>query len=107
MLYSHTMNSYEVVLVLDGKTTPAKKKTVMSLVEKMIKTFKGKLVDTDEWGVLDLAYEINKSTTGLFNVLTVEMAPTDMKAFQEKLRLEDDIIRHLVVKVKQSQVTKE
>ncbi|RJR28939.1 30S ribosomal protein S6 [Candidatus Microgenomates bacterium] len=92
------MNSYEVVIVLAGKTTPAKKKSVMGLVEKMITMFKGKLIESDEWGVKDLAYEIEDNSTGLFFVLTVGMPPSDMKAFQEKLRLENDIIRYLVVR---------
>ena len=60
------MNKYELTVVLDGKTTPAKKKTFQELLEKLIKNAKGKIVKLDEWGVKNLAYKIGKSATGLY-----------------------------------------
>lgn len=85
-------------MVLGGKATAAKKKSVLALVEKMITMFKGKVVEVDEWGVKDMAYEIEGNATGLYVVLTVEIAPDSVRSLQEKLRLEDGIIRYLVVR---------
>ena len=94
------MNNYELTIVLPGEVTPAKKKAVLGETEKIIKTNKGKIVKTDEWGKLDLAYEINDETTGVFLHMNLELGGDTVKNLKDKLRLDDDIIRYLLVRVK-------
>jgi len=90
---------YELTLVLDGKATAAKKKALLTTLEKMLIILKGKIVKSDDWGVKDLAYEINKLSTGNFTHLLLDLEPSAVKALNLKLKMEAEIIRYLIVKI--------
>jgi small subunit ribosomal protein S6 len=92
------MAKYEVTLVLDGKTTAAKKKAVLERVEKTIELLGGKVKKTDEWGVKELAYKIKKSTEGIYEHMIVECESKAAPQLSEKLRVDDEILRYLVVR---------
>jgi small subunit ribosomal protein S6 len=92
------MNNYELTVVLPGGATSAKKKNVLGRIEKLIKTGKGKITETNDWGKLDLAYEIEKQNEGVFLLLNVETDAQGIKNLKDKLRLDDDIIRYLIIR---------
>lgn len=89
--------NYELVIVLDGKATAAKKKASLEKVEKFIKTLDGKIIDMLDWGVKDLAYPIKKVMSGAYTIFQVELPALAAKTVNEKLRLEDDILRYLLM----------
>ena len=93
------MSKYELTIVISGKSTPAKKKSVGGMVEKLLKTFKGKVEKFDDWGEIDLAYQIKKSDSGVFLHYIVELESDSAKAIVQKLNLEEEILRYLMVKV--------
>jgi ribosomal protein S6 len=92
------MNKYELTLVLDGKGGAAKKKKVTETLEKILKIFKGAIKDSKEWGVRELAYKMGKSDTGLYLHFEIELEAAGVKALNDKLRTDADIIRFLVVR---------
>ena len=91
------MRNYELVVVLDGKVTAAKKKSFLEKFAKLVLSVKGKVAKVKEQGVKDLAYKIGKSTTGLYLVLPLELAPKEVGQISEKIRLDTEIIRYLLV----------
>ena len=92
------MNRYELTLVLDGKATAAKKKKVTENLEKVLKIFKGAIKESKEWGVKELAYKIGKSESGLFLFFELELDPAGVKQLNEKLRVDPDLIRYLLIR---------
>jgi len=92
------MNKYELTVVLDGKSGSAKAKKVIEALEKTLKLFKGAIKESKEWGVKELAYKIGKSETGLFLFFELELDPKGVKALNDKLRTDPDIVRYLVVR---------
>jgi small subunit ribosomal protein S6 len=97
------MNNYELTLVLDGKNSGPKLKKVAETLEMTLKIFNGKIKSTKEIGVRDLAYKIGKSETGFFTFYELEMEPAGAKQLNEKLRIDPDVIRYLLIK---SQISK-
>ena len=91
------MNNYELTLVLDGKSGAAKKKKTIESIEKVLATFKGKITESKDWGVKELAYKIGKSLTGLYLYFELELDPSGAKALNEKLRTDVDVLRFLVI----------
>jgi small subunit ribosomal protein S6 len=91
------MNKYELTLVLDGKAGAAKKKKVTETLEKILKIFKGVISQSKEWGVKELAYKIGKSETGLYLFFELELDPKGVKALNDKLRTDPDLIRFLLI----------
>ncbi len=92
------MGKYELVIVLDGKATAAKKKAVEAKIKKLVTVFKGKIGKVDDWGKKDLAYKIKKSNSGVFLLFNLELTGEAAKALPNKLRLEEEIIRYLLVR---------
>ena len=92
------MSKYELTLVLDGKSGAAKKKKVTETLEKTLKIFKGVISESKEWGVKELAYKIGKSETGLYLYFELEMDPSAVKALNDKIRVDADIIRFLLIR---------
>lgn len=92
------MNKYELTLVLDGKVGSAKKKKVMENLDKVLKLFKGVIKESKEWGVKELAYKIGKSETGLYLFFELELDPKGVKALNDKLRTDPDLIRYLLIR---------
>ncbi|MBN1168269.1 30S ribosomal protein S6 [Candidatus Woesebacteria bacterium] len=92
------MQNYELTVVLPGKASANKKKKTKDFIEELVKTLEGKVKKSDEWGVIDLAYRIKKSEKGLFLYFKLEMEPTNAKQLDDKLRIEEDIIRYLLIK---------
>ena len=84
------MRNYELVVVLDGKVTAAKKKSIT----ESLGLGKSKVKD---WGVKELAYQIKKSTSGAYLIFQLELEPSAVKALNEKLRLNEEVIRFLLV----------
>lgn len=91
------MNKYELTVVLDGKSGAAKKKKAVETIEKVMEPFKGKITSTVDWGVKKLAYKIAKSETGLFTFFELDLDPAGVKALNDKLRTDADIIRFLLI----------
>jgi small subunit ribosomal protein S6 len=92
------MNKYELTLVLDGKSGAAKKKKVTETLEKILAIFKGTIKESKEWGVKELAYKIGKSETGLYLFFELELDPKAVKALNDKLRVDPDLIRFLLIR---------
>lgn len=92
------MNKYELTIVVEGKGASAKKKKVTETLEKLLKIFKGKIVETKDWGVKDLAYKLGKNEQGGYLHFTLEIEAGSVKSLNEKLRTDSDILRFLLVR---------
>lgn len=87
-----------MTIVLDGKVTPAKKKKITEIIEKIVAVSKGKLGKVEDWGEKELAYKIGKSVSGIFMHFPLELEAKDVKNISTKLFQERDIIRQLIVR---------
>lgn len=92
------MYNYELTIVVDGKSAVAKKKKVTEAMTAILKIFKGKINESKDWGVKELAYKLGKSETGLYMHFEIELDGKGVKALNEKLRTDSDILRYLIIK---------
>ncbi len=93
------MNTYELTLVLTeeaGKNEISAKKLASSLVGKI----KGKIKKTKVIGLRDLAYPIKKQSKGWYGIFVVELPEDDIAEFDKQAKLEEKILRYLLVKAK-------
>lgn len=98
LCYTSPVNRYELTIVLDGKTGASKKKKLEEALGAILKLFGGEIKDSKDLGVKDLAYQIGKSETGLYLFWEIEIEPKGVKALNDKLRTNADIMRYLIVK---------
>ena len=92
------MDKYELTIVLPAGTTAAKIKTIKADLESLIKVSRGSVVKEDNWGEKNLAYEVEGNQTGVFLHYLLELTKDQVKNLDQKVVLNTDIIRHLVIK---------
>jgi ribosomal protein S6 len=92
------MTNYELTIVMPGKYTPAKVKNTQASLTKIVKLLKGKLGKADNWGKIDLAYQIKDNDTGNFFQYQLELNGKSAAQLKDKLRLEEGVIRFLLIK---------
>lgn len=75
-------------------------------VDKLTETFskvvsdnKGKIVKKEYWGLRNLAYKVNKNKKGHYVLLSVDAESSAVDELQRQLKLSEDVIRNLTVKV--------
>jgi len=91
------MNTYELTLVLTeeaGKNETSAKKLASLLVEKI----KGKVKNTTVIGLRDLAYPIKKHSKGWYGIFVVELPDKDIAELNKQAKLEEKVLRHLLVR---------
>lgn len=59
----------------------------------------GAVAKTEYWGLRNLAYRIKKHRKGHYHMFALEAAPETVKELERNLRLEEDVLRYLTVKV--------
>ncbi|MBX4205991.1 30S ribosomal protein S6 [Candidatus Microgenomates bacterium] len=93
------MKNYELTIVLDGKMSAAKLKSASEKVTKLLEAFKGKIGKVEDWGEKELAYPIAKKEVGHYILFPIQMGTSEAKSLADKLRLEEDLLRYLLIRV--------
>lgn len=92
------MNSYMLTLVLKPEMEDAERKTLLDSLIKQIVGEDGKVNKEDLWGVRDLTYKIKKYVKGFYAHFEIEADPKNAKTLDKNLRVEEDILRYLLVR---------
>jgi len=96
------MNKYELIFIVRPDLEETLIGGVNASVKSLLEEKKATIVESKEWGQRELAYEINKYKTGYyFYYLVEESGSTAVKEFDRVALLNENIIRHIVVKVEE------
>ena len=96
------MNKYELIFIVKPDLEESLIKGVNDSIKAMLEEKKANIVEAKEWGQKELAYEINKYKTGYyFYYLVEEKDAKAVKEFDRVALINENIIRHLVVKVEE------
>lgn len=87
---------YELMLIFAPDKTEAQHTDLFNLVKKHIMELGGTVTLEDVWGLRDFAYRINKHNEGFYVVLHMEFDGDKLRELEEFLRLEKDVLRHLI-----------
>lgn len=93
------MNNYYLTLVLKADMDEAKRKALLDLMTKKLLGSEGKIEKTDMWGNKELAYPIKRETKGYFAHFEIIADPKNAKDLDRTLKVEDDILRYLLMRV--------
>jgi small subunit ribosomal protein S6 len=72
---------------------------VINTVQEWITAREGSVSKVDFWGRRRLAYPINDFNEGYYVFLTMEFPPAKLNDLEYTMRLNDRILRHLVVRL--------
>ena len=91
------MRNYELMVVIDPSSDSEKIDRTVAKIQETITEKGGKIVSVDNWGRRRLAYEIERRQYGFYVLSTFEFDPKEVKDLDRLLRLNQMVLRHLVV----------
>lgn len=93
------MNKYEVMFIVRPDMEEAEITKVAAEMKKVLTDKGAKNLEEKPMGQRELAYEINKFTTGYYFLFTLEAGNSAIEEFDRVARINESLLRHLVVKV--------
>jgi small subunit ribosomal protein S6 len=90
---------YELVYVVGSDATDQQIEDLHTQVAEIVGRFSGKLDRTENWGRRKLAYEIGPHKEGTYVLEVITGSGELMKELDRRLRVSDQVIRHLTVRV--------
>lgn len=91
------MRDYELVMVISPDTADVE--TQVNRYQQFILDRGGEVRQVDRWGRRKLAYPIHRHMEGEYVVAQFRLDPDRIRELENSLRLSEDVIRHLVVKL--------
>lgn len=92
------MRKYEVMYIVNASLEDAKRQEVIENMHGIITNGGGKIANVDEWGVKEFAYRIEDMTKGYYMVVTFEADNETVKEFDRLMRINNSIVRYMIVK---------
>lgn len=91
------MRLYEIVYIFDASLDESEIEKKLEGYHEVAVEGDGEVVAVDPWGVRQLAYPIEGKNTGYYVVSHVEADPDRLPEFERLLKLDDDLMRYLLV----------
>ena len=101
------MAFYENTIVAKQDLAEKELKGIISKYEDIINASSGKIVKTEEWGLLNLANKIKNYKKGFYIHFKFEGNNKTLNEIDKKIKVDGSIIRHLTVKYSKLDVSSE
>ena len=99
------MAFYETTFIVRPDLTPQQAEQLGTKFADVITEKKGKLIKSESWGLRNLAYRVKKHRKGHYVMLGFDANGAVVDELERQMRLSDDVIRFLSVRVEE--LTKE
>ncbi len=93
------MNKYEIMFIVKPNMEEAEIKKIAEDMKKVLTDNKTNVLEDKPMGQRELAYEINKFKTGYYFLFVVEAAKEAIQEFDRVVRINENLLRHLIVRV--------
>ena len=94
------MNLYEHTIIARQDITPSQIKSLKEKYSKLIEENKGDLVQTQEWGLLNLSYMIKKNRKGSYIHFKIKGKGNVIDELEKNEAIDKKLLRYLTVRVK-------
>tara|TARA_E500000178_G_scaffold302347_1_gene311832 strand:- start:126 stop:515 length:390 start_codon:yes stop_codon:yes gene_type:complete len=93
------MAFYESVVITRPELTETQVENLINELIAIIKTENGKVQSTENWGLRNLAYKINKNKKGHYFLVNIDCDTSAIFEYERQMRINEDIIRFLTIKI--------
>jgi small subunit ribosomal protein S6 len=94
-----TSRQYELVYIITPEASEQAVADLHAQIEQIVQRYSGTLDKTENWGRRKLAYEIGHHREGTYVVETITGSGELVKEIDRRLRVNDQVVRHLIVRV--------
>lgn len=90
--------TYEVMYIVRPNIEEDAKKSVVERFNGILASHGSEVLETKDWGIRRLAYEINDFKEGYYNIVRIKTDNNEATdEFQRLAKISDDIIRYIVI----------
>ena len=93
------MDKYAIMFIVKSNMEEAEINKTAEAMKKVLTDKKAKIIEEKAMGQKELAYEIEKMNTGYYFLYIVEADGDTVKEFDRVSGINENILRHLIVKV--------
>ena len=94
------MALFEHVVLLKQDLSSSDLESEVRNHEETISQLNGSIISKESWGLRNLAYPIKNNKKAFYELLNIDLPNENIKKINEKLNLNENIIRYITVKVK-------
>jgi small subunit ribosomal protein S6 len=95
------MALYESVFIARQDITAAQVEALVAKLTGILTEQGGKVTKNEYWGLKNLAYRIKKNRKGHYTLLNIDAPAAAIKEMERNLRLDEDVLRFLTVRVEE------
>ena len=92
------MTKYEIMFMVKATLDEKALDSITKEAQKLITGDSGKVIEFKDLGRKKLAYDINKETSAFYYLMDVEAKSETIQEFDRKMRINENVIRHLILK---------
>ena len=94
------MNLYEHTIIARQDASPSELKQLTEKYSKIVEKNEGEVVKTENWGLLNLSYIINKNRKGSYIHFKIKAKGNVVEELEKNEAIDKKLLRYLTVKVK-------
>jgi small subunit ribosomal protein S6 len=91
------MRKYETLMVLHPELPEAQIRETIDRAKRLIEELGGHADQVQEWGIRELAYEIQKLTRGYYVLIEYSAPPGVLRELERTLKIADEVLRFISV----------
>ena len=93
------MNQYETVFILTPVLSDVQAKETVAKFKKLLTDNGAEILNEEAWGLKKLAYNIQKKSSGFYNLLEFKAEPSVVNTLETGFRRDERVIRFITVKL--------
>jgi small subunit ribosomal protein S6 len=93
------MNQYETVFILTPVLSDVQVKEAVEKFKGILAAEGAEIINEENWGMKKLAYQIEKKSTGFYQLLEFKAEPTVIDKLELNFRRDERVIRYITVKL--------
>ena len=94
------MSLYEHIFISRQDLSIPQAESLIDHFAKVLTDNGGKVINHEYWGLKTMAYKINKNRKGHYALLRSDSAPGAIQEMERLMRLHEDVMRVMTIKVK-------
>ncbi len=98
-IFTSSMNQYETVFILTPVLSDVQAKETVAKFKKLLTDNGAEILNEEAWGLKKLAYNIQKKSSGFYNLLEFKAEPSVIDTLETGFRRDERVIRFITVKL--------
>ncbi len=93
------MPLYESVFIVRQDIPATQVETIAATLADIVRNNGGQVTKTEQWGLRNLAYRINKNKKGHYVLFNIDAPSATILELERNMRINEDVLRFLTVRV--------